>query len=73
MKVVSLGANKTELTTGNTTVLFSYGTPVAATVDGETFKTDCRWSKTTSKHITQWLDGRTASEKPQKFFDELIK
>ncbi len=64
MKLSKLGPNITELDLANgTTVLFSYKTPVAAYVVGRgLIKTSKKYSKTTSKHVSQWLDGRTASE-----------
>lgn len=67
MKLKQLGANMTELHLNNgTIVLFSYETPVAAfNLMGFTngcqtrcavIKTNKKWSRTTSKHITKWLD-----------------
>jgi hypothetical protein len=36
-------------------ILVSYTTPVGAYIPGLGFlETDCRWSRTTSKHISQW-------------------
>ena len=32
-------------------------------------KTDCRWSKTTSRHISTWLAGATAKKVPQSVLD----
>ena len=73
MKVKSLGANKTELEIGNCVILFSYKTPVAAFISGQGyFRTETKWSKTTSKHINQWLNGIQAVEREQSFFDNLI-
>jgi hypothetical protein len=78
MTLKQLGANKTELTfSDGTMVLFSYQTPVAAYVtdeDGESrwYHTDCRWSRTTSRHISTWVN-RYAGTKPQSFFDELVR
>ena len=59
-----------------TTVLFSYKTPVACGIpDGHGgfthFRTDHKWSVTTSKHISHWLSGAVATLKPQAYFDEL--
>lgn len=72
MKLRKLGPNKTEITFGNWTVFFSYNTPVAACDNGSGFyKTDEKFSVTTSKHINQWLDGRRTTVKPQSFFDDL--
>ena len=65
----------TELGTG-TTVFFSYQTPVAAHIPGEGYvKTDKQWSRTTSKHIGQFIarNGGSGAIKvmPQAFFDNL--
>ena len=74
MKIKPLGANQTELETGNGLTLFSYETPVACFLYGKGyFRTSQKWSATTSKHINRWLDGNTAQEKPQSFFDDLVK
>ena len=73
MKLTKLGPNQTEIEiAGGARVLYSYNTPVAAFVPGRGLcRTEKRWSSTTSKHINQWLDGATAEEKPQTFFDTL--
>lgn len=78
MRLKPQGANQTviELADG-TVILFSYETPVAAFVPGRGyFRTDHFWSRTTSKHITQWL-GRegiaSAQEAPQAFFNTLAQ
>lgn len=74
MKLINLGANQTEVKINdNVTVFFSYQTPVAVKVGGEYFKTDCRWSVTTSRHINKWLGGVKAELKDQAFFDTLAK
>ena len=72
MKLKPIASNKTELTLGDgTQVLFSYQTPVACWVDGQYFKTFKKWSNTTTRHINSWV--HLASEKPQEYFDELVK
>ena len=75
MKLKPLGANQTTVTTnGGLTILFSYETPVACIMDGKAFKTDKHWSKTTSKHINQWLKEFSAIDiKPQASFNNLLK
>lgn len=70
MKLNPLGSNQAEVEIGGNTVFFSYRTPVAANVDGRCYRTEKHWSVTTSKHINRWLDGRTAEQKPQEFFDK---
>lgn len=54
-------------------VFFSYKTPVAAYIPGQgMFRTNQRWSVTTSKHIGKYLRGRMAAVKPQAWFDSLV-
>lgn len=71
-------ANTTVLTVGKgVKVLISYTTTVAAVVDGTAYKTAKKWSRTTSKHIAQFLRDEfhtpsEALEKPQSFFDDLL-
>jgi hypothetical protein len=81
MNLKPLGANKTELTLEKDgqriRVLFSYETPVACdilTSEGmEYYRTEEFYSKTTSKHINSWMPMDQAEEKPQSFFDDLVK
>jgi len=61
-------------------ILFSYETPVAAMVliqdQPVVFKTEKRHSKTTSKHINEWMSQWTSPlivDKPQEFFDKLAE
>lgn len=72
MKLNPIGSNQTEVEIRDTArVLFSYRTPVAAWIDGKAYRTEYKHSKTTSRHINQWLDGAPAEEKPQAWFDAL--
>ena len=72
MKLESLSGNKNQITLADgTQVLFSYQTPVACWVNGEFFKTSKKWSNTTTRHINSWV--HLAIEKPQDFFDNLVK
>ena len=66
-------SNMTELHTNNgNVILFSYQTPVAAMIRGEGYvRTEQKYSVTTSKHITQWLDGVNAKTVPQSEIDAL--
>lgn len=66
-----LGSNQTELTANGVKVLFSYNTPVAAWINGQFYKTNKRWSVTTSKHVNKWT--HLAVDKEQSFFDGLIE
>jgi len=72
MFLSNLGSNKTQITLEDgTKVLFSYHTPVACWRDGAFFKTSKKWSDTTTRHINSWV--HLATEKPQEYFDNLIK
>lgn len=71
MKIKPIASNQTELhTNSGAVVLFSYQTPVAAQLaEGGFVRTSTKWSKTTSKHINQWLNGATAREVDQSVLD----
>ena len=75
LRPISANQNEVELSDG-TTVLFSYQTPVAAHIPGVGYvRTDKQWSRTTSKHIGQFIARNGGSGKtdtrPQSFFDTL--
>jgi len=64
MNLRPIKANMNEITVGNITVLFSYKTPVAYHESGVGYaKTNKYWSRTTSRHITQWLSLNGYNEK----------
>jgi len=47
---------------GESEILYSYSTPVAAFVPGRGYlRTDRFYSVTTSRHINMWIDGETTS------------
>ena len=82
MKLKQHGANQTQITLADgTVILFSYETPVAAFVPGTGYcRTDRHFSRTTSKHITQWLARHEERApfgcvklQPQSFFDNLAR
>jgi len=54
------------------TFFFSYGTPVAAKVGAKYYKTEDKFSKTTSRHMNKWLEGVKAEVQPQNWFDKAI-
>lgn len=72
MQLRPIGSNQTEIEmTDGTRVLFSYRTPVAVYVPGAGyFRTTTSHSKTTSKHINQWLNGATAAKIDQSELDK---
>jgi hypothetical protein len=76
MTLKPIASNMTELRTAAGTILFSYETPVAIiTDDNLIYRTDRKWSVTTSRHINKWLASYNvfASEsRPQEYFDNLI-
>jgi hypothetical protein len=73
MKVTSIGNNKTEfVTSSGCVVLVSYSTPVACLENGKFYRTEEKFSVTTSKHINQWLGGVVAEYKPQNYFRNLL-
>ena len=73
MKIKRLGASKTILAlSSGSEIFYSYDTPVAAQVSGELFRTKEYYSRTTSKHITQYLNGRNAEAVPQSMINQLV-
>jgi len=63
----------TELTLKNgTSILFSYKTPVAGRDDKGSFRTDKKFSVTTSKHINKYLGGKDVGRKVSQGFIEDI-
>jgi hypothetical protein len=75
MKLHQIASNQTQLTLASgTQILFSYQTPVAAYIHGHGYvRTEQYYSKTTSKHITQWLHGAKAILVPQEKIDALLR
>lgn len=74
MKINVIGANQTLVHLPVGTILFSYETPVAAYVSGRGYvRTAEKFSKTTSKHINQWLDGANAEVVPQVMIEDLVE
>jgi hypothetical protein len=75
MRLNPIGKNMTQLECVGNLILFSYQTPVAMLHrTGQAFKTNKRWSATTTRHINKWLaNKKEVIEVPQEFFDNLIK
>jgi len=71
--LINIASNMTEIKTNNNDyVLFSYSTPVAGYDKQGAFKTDVWYSRTTTKHINKYLDGRNARVVEQEYIDSLI-
>ena len=78
MKIKQLASNMTELQSGDTRILFSYETPVAAYIVNQgLYRTSKKWSVTTSKHIGKWDMARWSDypyqEQTQEWFDALLE
>ena len=73
MKIKRLGASKTLLALpSGSEIFYSYNTPVACKVSGDLYRTKEYYSRTTSKHITQYLNGRNAEEVEQSFINQIV-
>lgn len=78
MKIKPIASNMTELELNNVRVLFSYQTPVAVigyhdNGDCFVYKTDKKWSSTTTRHINKYLAHKWAKPMPQEYFDNLVQ
>jgi len=74
MQLRPIKSNMTELTVGNTTVLFSYRTPVAGYDDQGAFRTAQKYSVTTSRHINQYLGGKDVGRTvSQDYINSLVE
>jgi len=73
MKIKRIGKTSAqEIEFDNRTVLVSYSTPVAVNIHGEGFyRTEKKFSVTTSKQLNQWLDGITAKTVSQAELEKL--
>ena len=75
MKLKRVGYNQTVLTMPNKTeVLFSYETPVAAQLpSGDYVRTEQKFSRTTTRHISKWLEGVNALEVSQEVINNIAE
>ncbi len=74
MKLRQVKSNVTELTIGATTVMFSYETPVAGYDDDGAFRTDRKYSVTTSRQINQYLGGKEVGRTvTQDYINSLVE
>jgi len=74
MKLRQVKSNVTELTIGETTIMFSYQTPVAGYDDQGAFRTDQHYSVTTSRQINQYLGGKEVGRiVPQDYINSLVE
>jgi len=75
MKVLvkNVGSNMTELEMNGIKVLYSYETPVAGFDSAGAFRTDTKYSVTTSRHINKYLGGKDVGRiVPQQFIVDTV-
>ena len=80
MYIKRISANETEVhfnkrlvdKTKRATFFFSYDTPVAAKVNSTYYKTEEKFSQTTSNSLAKWLEGVEYEVQPQSWFDKAI-
>ncbi len=73
MKLRQIKSNVTELTLDNITIMFSYETPVAGYDEQGAFRTDTKYSVTTSRQINQYLGGKDVGRTvSQDYIDQLV-
>jgi hypothetical protein len=73
MKLKQIASNVNEITVNGKTVMFSYETPVAGYDDDGAFRTDVKYSVTTSKQINKYLGGKDVGRiVPQAYIDGLV-
>ena len=74
MKLRQVKSNVTELTIGETTIMFSYQTPVAGYDDQGAFRTGQHYSVTTSRQINQYLGGKEVGRTvSQEYINSLVE
>tara|TARA_R110000782_G_scaffold7381_3_gene24832 strand:+ start:35 stop:319 length:285 start_codon:yes stop_codon:yes gene_type:complete len=73
MKLKKIGNNVTEIEVNGKSVMFSYETPVAGYDDQGSFRTDEKFSVTTSKQINKYLGGKDQGRVvPQAWIEGLV-
>ena len=73
MQIKKLGASKTLLKFSDKEIFVSYETPVAARLkNGDCIRTEENHSRTTQKHITQYLGDLKAKKVEQSVLDNLL-
>jgi len=74
MKLRQVKSNVTELTIGDTVIMVSYQTPVAGDDEEGAFRTDRKYSVTTSRQINQYLGGKEVGRTvPQDYINWLVE
>ena len=69
-----VGSNMNEVEINGKSVLFSYETPVAGYCEQGAFRTDEKFSMTTSKHINKYLGGKDVGRVvPQSWIEGIVQ
>ena len=73
MNLKQVGSNMTEVNVNGKSVLFSSETPVAGWCEQGAFRTEDKFSMTTSKHINKYLGGKDVGRTvPQAWIESLV-
>lgn len=73
LKLNPIGSNMNEVVVEGKYILFSYKTPVAGWDELGAFRTDKKFSVTTSKHINKYLGGKDIGRTvPQSYIEDLV-
>ena len=73
MKLIKAGSNQSIVRVNNNKELFySYDTVVSARINDVYYKTSFKHSRTTSRHINNYLKANKAIEVSQDFLDNLL-
>ena len=73
MQIKPIASNKTALQILGMSILFSYQTPVAGWDDKGAFRTEQKFSATTSKHSNKYLGGKDIGRTvPQSYITGLV-
>lgn len=80
MRINNIANNQTEvhfnerLTDRNkhAVFFFSYSTPVAAKIGGKYYKSEEKFSQTTSRHTNAWLEDVKYEVQPQTWFEKAM-
>jgi hypothetical protein len=73
LKLNPIGSNMNEVVVEGKYILFSYKTPVAGWDELGAFRTDEKFSMTTSKHINKYLGGKDIGRTvAQSYIEDLV-
>lgn len=73
LQIKPVGSNMTELEVNGKSIMFSYKTPVAGYDENGAFRTEEKFSVTTTKHINKYLGGKDVGRfVPQSYIESLV-